>query len=112
MGRLTAAVLVLATGLSLAVAPSTGQTVQAAPDSAAVRNDIDGYISQAMDEWKIPGLAIAVITLLILLLELMNRDGREAAAPIPKEESEVLYTFADSHVLLVISVLRFTSHYP
>ncbi|MGD8698739.1 MAG: serine hydrolase [Gemmatimonadales bacterium] len=61
MGRLTAAVLVLATGFSFAVVPSTGHAIQPPPDNAAVLDDIDAYIGQAMEEWKIPGLAIAVV---------------------------------------------------
>jgi CubicO group peptidase (beta-lactamase class C family) len=51
------------------VALTVGVPVPAAPtlaaafhsDTAAVLNDIDAYIREAMAEWKIPGLAIAVV---------------------------------------------------
>ena len=61
MGRLTTAGLVLAAGLSLPLITAAGHAAQPPSDSVAVLDDIDAYIGQVMGEWKIPGLAIAVV---------------------------------------------------
>jgi CubicO group peptidase (beta-lactamase class C family) len=61
MRRLNAAVLVLVIGLSLALATATGHAIQPPPDRVALVDDIAVYIEQVMEEWKIPGLAIAVV---------------------------------------------------
>ncbi len=61
MGRLIAAGLLLVAGLTLPTVAAASYAAQPPPDSIAALNDIDAYIAQVMDEWKVPGLAIAVV---------------------------------------------------
>lgn len=60
MRRLIAAGL-LVIGLSFHAAPSVGCVVQPPPVGVAMVNDLDAYIVRVMEEWKVPGLAIAVV---------------------------------------------------
>ncbi len=63
MRRTTTAFLVFLVTLTVGVPVPAAPTLAAAfhSDTAAVLNDIDAYIREAMAEWKIPGLAIAVV---------------------------------------------------
>ncbi len=63
MRRTTTAFLVFLVALTVGVPVPAAPTLAAAfhSDTAAVLNDIDAYIREAMAEWKIPGLAIAVV---------------------------------------------------
>jgi CubicO group peptidase (beta-lactamase class C family) len=49
----------LTVGVPVPAAPTLAAAFHS--DTAAVLNDIDAYIREAMAEWKIPGLAIAVV---------------------------------------------------
>ncbi|MGD8868628.1 MAG: serine hydrolase [Gemmatimonadales bacterium] len=51
----------LVSGVSLQAASSVSYAVQPPPGGVATVNDLDAYIVQVMEEWKVPGLAIAVV---------------------------------------------------
>lgn len=60
MRRLIAAGL-LVTGSYVQVAPPASCAVQPPPAGVATVNDLDAYIVRVMEEWEVPGLAIAVV---------------------------------------------------
>jgi CubicO group peptidase (beta-lactamase class C family) len=59
MRRLNAAALFSV--VLLAAWPAAGYAVQPPPESRVGVDDLDAYIVRVMDEWKVPGLAIAVV---------------------------------------------------
>lgn len=58
--RTTAGTRSLVLALSMATAPSLGAQ-ERRPPAAPSPVELDGYIAELMDRWRIPGLAIAVV---------------------------------------------------